>query len=404
MGWKGSVLPYSALFAVPSTIATAVLHHTWNPHLKGSDNPVLSGFGNVWGAYTFALGFLIVFRNNQAYSRFMEGATKVQEIRAELHNCASLLIAFCNAKDEAVEDFRQLLVRLIGLLFATCMSELTASEDEDEMMQVIDLMGIDGQSLKHLRGDHSPESRRRQCEVIVHWIMCLIKKSLDEGILQGVPPPILNKAISDLAIVDIYRVRKIKEVPVPLPYSQMVLVMLTVYALVTPLVASQMVVSSVAASLATFCVATAFWSLFHIASEIDDPFGNDANDLDMMKLTEDFYLGLLHLMKPQTHTVPPFARPSKDMHLKKVRKNDHIGESMVAVEVMEVIVPVSDAPPMPLTPRKKNPAKRRKRDKPRELQEKQNASPSDVGERPEQSLHGEVLPVPSQRNGRRASI
>ena len=30
---------------------------------------------------------------------FMEGASKVQEIRAELHNCASILIAFCNAKE-----------------------------------------------------------------------------------------------------------------------------------------------------------------------------------------------------------------------------------------------------------------------------------------------------------------
>ena len=29
-------------------------------------------------------------------------------------------------EDEAVEDFRQLLVRLIGLLFATCMSALEA--------------------------------------------------------------------------------------------------------------------------------------------------------------------------------------------------------------------------------------------------------------------------------------
>lgn len=404
--WKGSVLPYSALFAMPSTIATAVLHYTWNPDLKGSDNPVLSGFGNVWGAYTFALGFLIVFRNNQAYSRFMEGASKVQEIRAELHNCASILIAFCNAKDEAVEDFRQLLVRLIGLLFATCMSELTASEDGDEMMQVIDLMGIDGQSLKHLRGDHSHESRRRQCEVIVHWIMCLIKKSLDEGILKGVPPPILNKAVSDLAIVDIYRVRKIKEVPVPLPYSQMVLVMLTLYALVTPLIASQMVVSSVAASLATFCVATAFWSLFHIASEIDDPFGNDSNDLDMAQLTEDFYLGLLHLMKPQTHAVPPFARPSKEIHLKKVRKNDHIGESMVAAEVIEVIVPVSDS--CPPTLQKKTPAKRRKRDKPRsELQESQSPESPDVEKKHQPSLYGAEFSSPAgaaQRNGRRASI
>jgi len=264
----------------------------------------------------------------------MEGASKVQEIRAELHNCASILIAFCNGKEEAqeaVEDFRQLLVRLIGLLFATCMSELTASDDEEELMEVIDLMGIDKQSLKHLRGDHSKKSRQRQCEVIVHWIMCLIKKSLGENILKDVPAPVLNKAISDLAIIDIYRVRKIKEVPVPPPYSQMVLVMLTVHAVATPLIASQMMVSEVAATLATFCVTTAFWSLYHIASEIDDPFGNDSNDLDMPKLTEDFYEGLLHLLKPQTHTVPAFARPSKDIHLKKVRKNDHIGESIMTL-------------------------------------------------------------------------
>ena len=42
------------------------------------------------------------FLDRETAAGFMEGASKVQEIRAELHNCASILIAFCNAKECAI--------------------------------------------------------------------------------------------------------------------------------------------------------------------------------------------------------------------------------------------------------------------------------------------------------------
>ena len=32
------------------------------------------GLDTIWSGYTFILGFLIVFRSNQAYSRFWESA------------------------------------------------------------------------------------------------------------------------------------------------------------------------------------------------------------------------------------------------------------------------------------------------------------------------------------------
>eukprot|EP00435_Cladocopium_sp_Y103_P033056 s2059_g8.t1 len=319
-GCRGSVLPYGALFALPGTIATAILHLTWNPELKGSENVEVSRFGDVWTAYTFSLGFLVVFRNNQAYNRFWEGASKVHEIRGE--------------------------IRLISLLFATCMSEISLDEDDeapDDMMQVIDLTGIDRQSLDHL------ECAPSRCEVIVQWITRLMIQALRAKL--G-----LNRSTMDLAmaIVDIYRVRKIKEVPFPFPYSQMVLLMLAVYTFVTPVIASQLIDSSMMATLATFCVTTAFWSLYQIADEIDQPFGTDPNDLPMQRIQTDFNDSLLFLMRPETQCVPPFVRPSTAMRLTKVTKKDHIGSgrkvSAASMEQLIVASPVPAPSPAPAPP------------------------------------------------------
>ena len=84
-------------------------------HITGcSTSCQVGGFMAIWGGYTFVLGFLIVFRNNQAgevvhvvpcihtyphrleaYNRFWEAASKMHELRGELFNCASTLCAYC---------------------------------------------------------------------------------------------------------------------------------------------------------------------------------------------------------------------------------------------------------------------------------------------------------------------
>ena len=38
-----------------------------------------SGLDSIWSGYTFILGFLIVFRSNQAYSRFWESAVRLHK-------------------------------------------------------------------------------------------------------------------------------------------------------------------------------------------------------------------------------------------------------------------------------------------------------------------------------------
>ena len=73
--------------------------------------------GNVWGAYTFALGFLIVFRNNQAYSRTLapvELAWKGLAMRNGLPSkcCKSFPTCFQNVHRRQYSSFCMFLLEL----------------------------------------------------------------------------------------------------------------------------------------------------------------------------------------------------------------------------------------------------------------------------------------------------
>merc|ERR1719386_356394 len=61
------------------------------------------------------------------------------------------------------------------------------------------------------------------------------------------------------------------------------------------------------------------WSLLYIALEIDQPFGEDDNDLPMRAIQHDFNQSLLALLDPMVQTPPTFVRTRKP--LKLVRSN-----------------------------------------------------------------------------------
>ena len=73
---RGSVIPKALVWSVPCALLTVLLHIYWGD-VKGDANTELEGIGTIWSGYTFVLGFLIVFRSNQAYSRFWESAASL---------------------------------------------------------------------------------------------------------------------------------------------------------------------------------------------------------------------------------------------------------------------------------------------------------------------------------------
>merc|ERR1719210_482284 len=102
------------VWALSSTLLTALIRWQLANHIA-SEN---FGMGKeVWASFNFVLGVLLVFRTNQAYARYWEGATLLQQARGEWYNAASSVFAFCSPeqnKRREVRDFQLMMVRLMS--------------------------------------------------------------------------------------------------------------------------------------------------------------------------------------------------------------------------------------------------------------------------------------------------
>mmetsp|Transcript_23557 Transcript_23557/g.44473 ORF Transcript_23557/g.44473 Transcript_23557/m.44473 type:complete len:492 (-) Transcript_23557:22-1497(-) len=299
---RGSVIPKALVWSLPCATVTVLLHLFWVTE-KGDNNEEMEGINTIWSGFTFVIGFLIVFRSNQAYSRFWESVTLFHQTSGEWMSAFSNILSFCSLdkeKEPQVEEFRQYFIRLLSLLH--CNALQTICDLADDTLEVLNVGGIDPESLDHLR--HSPD----RCEVVLLWIERLVIKADREKILD-VAPPILSRAFQELSrgMVSVTNVRKIRSVPFPFPYSQYLSYMLIIHWILTPLVASQAVLKPWWAGIIVFAVSTSYWTLFYIAQEIDQPFGEDANDLPVREMQRHFNQKLEYFVQSRSHTLPAFS-------------------------------------------------------------------------------------------------
>lgn len=297
----GSVFPKSLAWAIPNAICGMVIHM----YMKDENDDIhinLEGVDIMWSGYTFVLGFLMVFRNNQAYTRFWEGGTLVNQMRGEWMNATSSLLAFCTTRQDRRDDvshFQQLLIRLMSMLHCSALQQV--ADLEDDSMELLSTKGMNDDSLKFL--EQVPD----KCEVLVQWIQRLIVEANEKNLFV-VAPPILSRAFQEIGrgIVNLSNARKIRDIPFPFPYAQMITCMLLIHWLVTPLMASYYITRIHWVGISCFCVTAAMWSLVYIAIEIDQPFGNDPNDLPVSDMQKDFNEGLKTLLKPEAQAPPGF--------------------------------------------------------------------------------------------------
>merc|ERR1712178_494036 len=90
--------------------------------------------------------------------------------------------------------------------------------------------------------------------------------------------------------------QKIRSVQFPFPYAQTCDILLLFHFVLVPFVTTQWVESEVWGGVFVFLQVFILWSLNFIAVEIENPFGNDANDLDGEKMQQEFNGQLLMLL------------------------------------------------------------------------------------------------------------
>eukprot|EP00928_Gymnodinium_smaydae_P096599 TRINITY_DN8569_c0_g1_i1.p1 TRINITY_DN8569_c0_g1~~TRINITY_DN8569_c0_g1_i1.p1 ORF type:complete len:496 (-),score=51.52 TRINITY_DN8569_c0_g1_i1:198-1685(-) len=328
---RGSVLPRAVALALPNA-AIAALLHTYMSKEEVLKNWDMDGFEKIWSGYTFVLGFLLVFRNSQAYTRFWEGSTLIQQVRGEWFNAYSSLLSFSSdaANPERVEEFQHMIARFMSILYCAGLQQV--AQLDDDTLEILDTEGFDEDCLDYLQDVND------RVEVLLQWVQRSILDARRDKLID-VEPPILSRVFQELSrgIVNLQNVRKIKDIPFPFPYAQIISCMLMVHWLITPIFASQAVPSPYWAGAVSFFVICVYWAPFYIALEIDQPFGSDSNDLPIREMQEDFNKSLLQLLDKRAQTPPAYKMPARHRKMSVARLEDFRVNSSIALSSSSVL-------------------------------------------------------------------
>mmetsp|Transcript_60784 Transcript_60784/g.144815 ORF Transcript_60784/g.144815 Transcript_60784/m.144815 type:complete len:590 (+) Transcript_60784:184-1953(+) len=299
---RGSVIPRALIWALPCGLVGAIL--SYSQVLTGDDGGDHSSFSALAGFVSFnaILGFLVIFRSQQAYSRYWEGLTLLQQVRGQWFNATSSLVAFCTVKpefEERVQQFRLLQVRLTSLLYCAGLRTVATMKDDD--FEVIEVGGLDEAALDFMHEHPDP------CIVILQWIQQLVVSSMRSGVLD-VPPPVMSRVFQELSqgIVSLADAQKIADTPFPFSSAQMIAVMMTCQWLMSPVIAASLTQSWAAAGVASFFTVFLISCLNLMASEIEIPFGDDPNDLPLGEMQDIMNVNLKTLLNSVVTTVPDF--------------------------------------------------------------------------------------------------
>eukprot|EP00927_Polykrikos_kofoidii_P052667 TRINITY_DN4657_c0_g1_i5.p1 TRINITY_DN4657_c0_g1~~TRINITY_DN4657_c0_g1_i5.p1 ORF type:complete len:658 (-),score=76.91 TRINITY_DN4657_c0_g1_i5:299-2272(-) len=342
---QGSTLPKAATFGLPSAGMALIWRWLLNTYPKQMTPYVNMNVSVSWSIFTVVLGMLLAFRTNKAYARFWEGTTLVQQMRAEWFEACSNLMAFSKMailKDPTNPLVKQkslsfgfTLVRLVSLMHGAALRQVTGGDGEE--FDVLDVGGLDDESLDYMNGDCAIHDVNR-VEVLLHWVQVLITDSIHEGILVT-PPPILTRSYQTLSrgMVNLHNVRKLADVPFPFPLSQMLIVLLLIQSVVTPIFVSQLIEGYFGVMVLAFLPTFGMWSITFVSGELEQPFGQDPNDLPLCELQYEMNNSLLMLLDDRAAR-PPTLKQDAIMDVDVLRA--HLGDHGSTTEILGNSEPV----------------------------------------------------------------
>ena len=165
--------------------------------------------------------------------------------------------------------------------------------------------------LAHLEG-HSPH----YVDCAISRLVRLISVRCKEGGV-AMPAPIVSRIYQELSngALGFHQAQKIARVPFPFPYAQLLAIMKVYFILTVPMAVVSFTNNTGFAVFMSFFTSFIFVCLNEVAIELEDPFGNDANDLPLRNMHKSFNKALEHLL----HQEAPEMDNIKSMHTMKLQ-------------------------------------------------------------------------------------
>jgi len=304
--WSGSVVPKTLVWALLFGLFSLGFCELFGPAYPNQPEGVRMRLRRdmalAWATYTGIMATLLVFRLNQGYVRYWECARSLYQMRSKWLNAVSAAFTFCTTqegKQSEVKEFQRVLSRLVSWL---CCASLHQLEEKRVTLEILDTRGMDESKLKFL--DEAPD----QVEVLMHWIQRLLVVSQQDGIMN-VPPPILTRVWQELGagVFEFNNIRKVHDIPIPYPYSQMVTMLLIFHVTFTAVASAIVIDNDLMAFLITFVSVMANVGVYYVSHELEHPFGSNMNDLPMVESLDWLNRGLSLLLDDQVQQPPRFS-------------------------------------------------------------------------------------------------
>ena len=218
---------------------------------------------------SFVISMLLVFRTNTAYDRWWEGRKLWGSLVNNSRNLALKLNAMLPPTDEnSRKYFRRIISMYPAVLARHLGSEQTRLALDDK----------EHPELAHMDNNkHLPNQ-------VASLLMQRVNRLYDEGVIKGDQLITINAELQ--AFTDVCGAcERIKNTPIPFSYSVFLKKFIFFYVMTLPLsfVFSLGYLSIPVVAFIFYVLA----SLELIAEEIEDPFGDDANDLPIRKIAEN---------------------------------------------------------------------------------------------------------------------
>jgi len=262
-----------ALLKTPFSMLTTGAYLAWR-HFDGNENFV--EWKNNWPyqIFTFLLGFTLVFRCNMAYTRFWESRMAIERMTSEWTDAAIKCVAFDIGNEGSDGDlWRQKIISLFSLLHGSGMATIA---EEDLEIEVIS--GVDPDVIRQM----NMMLCRDPVYLVYSWLQVELMERLGAGGLKA-PPPITTRIWQSMTrgMQGFNDAMAIKDTPFPFPFAQNIALLLWVFGLTCGYIMCMFVSSEFWVMLLTFMAVFGFNSLNEVAKELENPFGDDDNDLEL---------------------------------------------------------------------------------------------------------------------------
>jgi len=271
-----------------------------------AEDPGVFTNNTIYSGFTYVLGFVLVFRTSQSYLRYWFAATSVHAMRSTWYDACASLVSFAHASKKTsaeVNQFTHTVIRLFGLLHAMALEEVAGICDVD--FPLLDVEGLHSFSLEVLG---TAAAQGRKVEIVMQWIKHCVMRGIEEKTLT-VPPPILTRVFQEMGagLVNFHEAQQVVIWPFPFPYAQMNVVLIIFYMLLTPVVVSFQTSRPWVSGLYTLVSVTCMVGVDVIATELENPFGDDPNDLPMRNMQLAMNRDLIFLVHPASVQVPTLS-------------------------------------------------------------------------------------------------